>query len=198
MSAFFEIPTLSKVAVAANVAARTGLPEKEAIKIMDDYVDTIKELLVEHGEVKICRVGGIIRAQHKKGGRTVRNPKTGEEMPMPKSIAVKWNNNRTVTCVPVAKKNMVYSEFLEAFFNKAGVDFISYNAFNDAIQLVWRDVLEGKQRVEIRGLFTLHTEKKEAKRRNPQNGKMMGTHMRTKINFRLAKALLEKIKERHL
>ncbi len=73
--------TVGKQDLIARVAQRAGIPNKQAEKVVNSFIDTITESMEKGEEVRITGFGTfkVVQRAPRKG----RHPRTGEEMLIP-------------------------------------------------------------------------------------------------------------------
>lgn len=69
------------------VAMKTGFTMKDTKAVTDAMQEVVAECMANHEEVKI--MDGLVLASVYKEARTARNPRTGEDMPVPAKWAPK-------------------------------------------------------------------------------------------------------------
>jgi DNA-binding protein HU-beta len=72
----------------ASVADETDLPRTKAAEVVDAVFGAIGKALKEEQEVRLVGFGTFATSRRKAG--TGRNPRTGEEIEIPASVAVKF------------------------------------------------------------------------------------------------------------
>jgi nucleoid DNA-binding protein len=78
---------MTKKDIVLKVADKTGLKQVDVKKVVQQTLNTIINSLVREENVEL-RNFGVFKVKHRKG-RTGRNPRTGEEVPVPpKKVAV--------------------------------------------------------------------------------------------------------------
>ncbi len=79
--------TVTRADLSEAVYQEVGLSRNESADLVEKVLDIISDKLVEGESVKISSFGSFV--VRKKGGRTGRNPKTGEEVPIgPRRVLV--------------------------------------------------------------------------------------------------------------
>jgi integration host factor subunit alpha len=73
--------TVTRAQLAEAVYQEVGLSRSESAELVDQVLNEIVESVVKSGTVKISSFGTF--AVREKGKRVGRNPKTGEEVPIP-------------------------------------------------------------------------------------------------------------------
>lgn len=73
--------TVTRAQLAEAVYQEVGLSRSESADLVDQVLGGIVDSVVTHGTVKISSFGTF--AVREKGKRVGRNPKTGEEVPIP-------------------------------------------------------------------------------------------------------------------
>ncbi len=73
--------TVTRAQLAEAVYQEVGLSRSESAQLVDQLLDEIVESVLASGTVKISSFGTF--AVRQKGRRIGRNPKTGEEVPIP-------------------------------------------------------------------------------------------------------------------
>ena len=76
---------MNKSQIAERLAGRLGLSKAAAAGAVDAVFETIGEALAEHGEVRIAGFGTF--ATKHRPARAGRNPRTGEAVSIPASVA---------------------------------------------------------------------------------------------------------------
>jgi nucleoid DNA-binding protein len=79
---------INKKDLAKRVSAKTLLSQKEALQVIDAFIDSVVESLEEEGEVSLVGFGKYYLYAH--SPRPVRNPKTQEEMILKSYKSVKF------------------------------------------------------------------------------------------------------------
>lgn len=79
---------INKKDLAKRVSAKTLLSQKEALQVIDAFIDSVVESLEEEGEVSLVGFGKYYLYTH--SPRPVRNPKTQEEMVLKSYKSVKF------------------------------------------------------------------------------------------------------------
>ena len=72
---------MTKRELAGKVAEKAGVPQFMALKVIEDILNVITETLA-NGEGIELRNFGVFKVKSRKG-RIGRNPRTGEEVPIP-------------------------------------------------------------------------------------------------------------------
>ncbi|MEN3950373.1 integration host factor subunit alpha [Iodidimonas sp. SYSU 1G8] len=79
--------TVTRADLSEAVYQEVGLSRNESAELVEKVLDIISDKLVEGESVKISSFGSFV--VRSKGGRTGRNPKTGEEVPIgPRRVLV--------------------------------------------------------------------------------------------------------------
>jgi nucleoid DNA-binding protein len=78
---------MTKKDIVLKVADKTGLKQVDVKKVVQQTLNTIINSLVREENVEL-RNFGVFKVKHRKG-RTGRNPRTGEEVPVPPKKKVK-------------------------------------------------------------------------------------------------------------
>ena len=79
--------TVTRADLSEAVYQEVGLSRNESAELVERVLDIISDKLVEGESVKISSFGSFV--VRNKGGRTGRNPKTGEEVPIgPRRVLV--------------------------------------------------------------------------------------------------------------
>ncbi|MBI1180544.1 MAG: integration host factor subunit alpha [Alphaproteobacteria bacterium] len=79
--------TVTRADLSEAVYQEVGLSRNESAQLVERVLDIISDKLVDGESVKISSFGSFVVRQ--KGGRTGRNPKTGEEVPIgPRRVLV--------------------------------------------------------------------------------------------------------------
>ena len=79
---------MNKMDLVAAVADQTDLPRTKATEVVDAVFGAIEGALKNKEEVRLVGFGTFQTAERKAG--TGRNPRTGEEMPIPASTTVRF------------------------------------------------------------------------------------------------------------
>lgn len=79
---------INKKDLAKRVSSKTLLSQKEALQVIDAFIDSVVESLEEEGEVSLVGFGKYYLYTH--SPRPVRNPKTQEEMILKSYKSVKF------------------------------------------------------------------------------------------------------------
>lgn len=79
---------MNKMDLIAAVAEETDLPRAKAAQVVDAVFDAIGKALKKEEEVRLLGFGTFATAKRK--AATGRNPRTGEEIEIPASVAVKF------------------------------------------------------------------------------------------------------------
>ncbi len=84
-----------KIDIAREIADRLGVQERDAVRIVDDICDAIRQIVAEKGRLEI-RDFGVFRAKVRKP-RIGRNPKKSEdEYPIPERRVVTFKMGKEV------------------------------------------------------------------------------------------------------
>ncbi|QEO18042.1 integration host factor subunit alpha [Acetobacter vaccinii] len=79
--------TVTRASLVEQIYQQVGLSRKESSALLEDVLETVMAALERGESVKISGFGTF--AVRKKGQRSGRNPKTGEEVPiLPRSVLV--------------------------------------------------------------------------------------------------------------
>ena len=79
--------TVTRASLVEQIYQQVGLSRKESSVLLEDVLETVMAALERGESVKISGFGTF--AVRKKGQRSGRNPKTGEEVPiLPRSVLV--------------------------------------------------------------------------------------------------------------
>ncbi len=84
----FEGELVNKLDLVAVVADQTQLPRAKATEVVDAVFAAIEKALKDKEEVRLVGFGTFATAERK--ASTGRNPRTGEEMPIPASTSVRF------------------------------------------------------------------------------------------------------------
>lgn len=79
---------MNKEDIAQKIADRKGITKKEALDNVNDFLDVVKESLVEGERVSLVNFGNFDVKERK--ARTGRNPQTGESMDIPAQKTVSF------------------------------------------------------------------------------------------------------------
>jgi DNA-binding protein HU-beta len=69
---------VNKGELVGALASKMGISKAEAARLLDGLLDTVKEILVEGGEVRLVGFGTFKAVKYP--ARKVRNPQNGKEM----------------------------------------------------------------------------------------------------------------------
>lgn len=83
---------MTKNDLIAYVSETAGYPRKESYEIVETFLESIKESLQSDGEVKISNFG--VFEVNTKNSRVGRNPKTKEEIEIPKRSVLKFRTSQ--------------------------------------------------------------------------------------------------------
>jgi len=75
-----------KAEIVAALANRLGIKEKEALEVVDDIIEQLKKVVVDHGRLEI-RDFGVFQVKTRKA-RKGRNPRNKVEYPIPERKVV--------------------------------------------------------------------------------------------------------------
>ncbi|ATI13053.1 integration host factor subunit alpha [Acetobacter pomorum] len=79
--------TVTRASLIEQIYQQVGLSRKESSVLLEDVLETVMDALERGESVKISEFGTF--SVRKKGQRSGRNPKTGEEVPiLPRSVLV--------------------------------------------------------------------------------------------------------------
>jgi DNA-binding protein HU-beta len=78
---------MSKTQIAAHMAELYKIPKKAAQGFIDDFVELAVSETKKNGAFSIPGIGKLVKQQRK--ARMGRNPKTGEQIPIPAKTVVK-------------------------------------------------------------------------------------------------------------
>lgn len=76
--------TIGKQDLVSRIAQRAGVPNKQAEKVVNSFIDTVSESMEKGEEVRITGFGTFKAVQ--RAPRKGRHPRTGEEMQIPGSV----------------------------------------------------------------------------------------------------------------
>lgn len=74
---------MNKNELVTRIKIKTGLTSKETVKIIDSFIDTLKESVVKGESIQLIGFGSFERRIRK--ARTCKNPMTGENIQVPES-----------------------------------------------------------------------------------------------------------------
>lgn len=80
---------MNKADIEREVAAKSGLTQKQAKQAIEAFMASVKEGVKKDGKVQLVGFGSF-NLQHKKA-RAGRNPKTGAEITIPAKDVVKFS-----------------------------------------------------------------------------------------------------------
>lgn len=171
--------------------------------IMDELFDLLFDTMVEGFPFRIKKTAKLV-PYVKKGGRPVRNPKTGEEFEMPDRYVVSMSgtSNQSVRKMPHAKPvkptSVLIKELEHRLYKVVDAHIfakLAFETFNDVMQ----NLKKGDVSVEIRGLGVFSgrvIDKKIA--RNPKTGEKVELKEPT-VRFRFKEsAVLKRALEKEL
>ncbi len=84
--------TLTRSDICEQISSKIGLSRHQSIDVLESVLDGISDGLISNGSVKISSFGTFhVREKNKRIGR---NPKTGQEVPIPprKSLSFRASN----------------------------------------------------------------------------------------------------------
>lgn len=79
---------MTKTELIAHIAADTNTSKTAVALVLESLADAASEQLVGAGEISLPGIGKLTAAS--KAARTGRNPRTGEAVQIPASVAVKF------------------------------------------------------------------------------------------------------------
>ena len=79
---------MNKTDLIAAIATDTNLSKADAARALDSAIDNLSRALAKGDTVQLIGFGTFATAERKAG--TGRNPRTGEEMPIPASTTVRF------------------------------------------------------------------------------------------------------------
>ena len=83
-----------KIDFARDLAQRLKVKDKEALKIVDNLVESIKEAIIKHKRLEIRDFGVFIIKTRKQ--RVGRNPKNKKEYPIPNHKAITFKAGKEI------------------------------------------------------------------------------------------------------
>ena len=83
---------MTKKGIVKEIADRTGLTQVEAKRVLQATFDSIVDLLDKHDRIEIRNFG--VFAVKTRAARTARNPRTGEQVPVPERKVVTFKPGR--------------------------------------------------------------------------------------------------------
>ena len=83
---------MTKKGIVKEISDRTGLTQVEAKRVLQATFDSIIDLLDEHKRIEIRNFG--VFAVKTRAARTARNPRTGEQVPVPERRVVTFKPGR--------------------------------------------------------------------------------------------------------
>lgn len=157
---------------------------RQAVEALNSYVDQIKGYLKEHNSVVLKCYGKLVTLP-KSGGRPVRNPKTGEEMPMRDIVTVTLGGPQGKGVVKNPRINP--SKMIEDLSNNLGNSKLAH-VVTDCFSRALEETTSGDTRIEIRGfgVFTSNT-LKGRNGRNPKTGILVRVEPHEAKSFRVSK-----------
>ncbi len=83
---------MTKAEVIDNVAQRVGLPRNEAARVVELFLDSVREALIKGDKVSLVGFGTFYLRQ--KRPRQARNPRTGERVQVPRKRVAAFKPGR--------------------------------------------------------------------------------------------------------
>lgn len=83
-----------KIDFARDLAQRLKVKDKEALKIVDNLIESIKEAIIKHTRLEIRDFGVFIIKTRKQ--RVGRNPKNKKEYPIPNHKAITFKAGKEI------------------------------------------------------------------------------------------------------
>ena len=83
-----------KIDFARDLAQRLKVKDKEALKIVDNLIESIKEAIIKHARLEIRDFGVFIIKTRKQ--RVGRNPKNKKEYPIPNHKAITFKAGKEI------------------------------------------------------------------------------------------------------
>lgn len=76
---------MNKAELVEMMAVRTGYPKNAAQELLNAFIDTVTETLIDEGKIQLVGLGSF--EVRKRAARKGRNPQTNEELKIPASKA---------------------------------------------------------------------------------------------------------------
>ncbi len=86
-----------KIDIAHKVAEELSIKDQDAMKIVNEIIDAIRESVLEHGRIEI-RNFGVFEVKERKP-KIGRNPKTKVEYPIPRRNVVTFKSGKEIKTV---------------------------------------------------------------------------------------------------
>jgi len=97
-----------KADIVKSIGEALNLKDREALKIVDSIIDSIKEIVVAHGRIEI-RDFGVFQIKTRKQ-RVGRNPKNKVEYSIPSRKVVTFKAGKEVRTLPVSEPETATAE----------------------------------------------------------------------------------------
>lgn len=85
---------MNKAELVSDVVARTGLPRKEVVHVVNAFLESLKQALVEGRRIEL-RGFGVFEPKRKKR-RIGRNPQTLETVVIPERVVIHFKPSRII------------------------------------------------------------------------------------------------------
>lgn len=88
-----------KLDIVNNVADKTGVPKQKAEQVVDSLFNAMKEALARGKRIELRGFGVFVVKPRKRG--VGRNPRTGEEVPIPAGKTIRFKPGKELTAKAV-------------------------------------------------------------------------------------------------
>ena len=88
-----------KLDIVNHVAERTGVPKQKAEEVVDSLFDAMKQALADGKRIELRGFGVFVVKPRKRG--IGRNPRTGEEVPIPAGKTIRFKPGKRLQAKPI-------------------------------------------------------------------------------------------------
>jgi len=91
---FMEASVMIKIDLVRDLAQKLNVKDKEALTIVDQLIESMKDIIIRHGRLEI-RDFGVFEVKKRKQ-RMGRNPKNKKQYPIPPHSAVTFKPGKEI------------------------------------------------------------------------------------------------------
>ncbi len=96
---FGKEENMIKLDIVNTVADRTGVPKQKAEQVVDALFDAMRDALAEGKRIELRGFGVFVVKPRKRG--IGRNPRTGEEVPIPAGKTIRFKPGKNLQAKPI-------------------------------------------------------------------------------------------------
>jgi DNA-binding protein HU-beta len=99
---FAQEEVMIKLDIVNQVADKTGVPKQKAEQVVDSLFNAMKEALARGKRIELRGFGVFVVKPRKRG--VGRNPRTGEEVPIPAGKTIRFKPGKELTAKTVSEE----------------------------------------------------------------------------------------------